>query len=126
MEVRDIMRTEVETCGPEMTIETVASMMKEFNLGSIPVLGDGELKGMITDRDIVIYGIASQFPVDAPINLIMSSEAPLMGTPVMTVEDAANIMVKNRVRCLPIVEDGRVIGVLALSDVTVDEGQEIL
>ncbi|SOC40719.1 CBS domain-containing protein [Salinicoccus kekensis] len=126
MEVRDIMRTEVETCGLEMTIEAVASMMKEFNIGSIPVLGNGELKGTITDRDIVISGIASHFPVDTPINLIMSSETPLMGTPVMTIEDAADIMIKNRMRCLPIVEDDRVVGVLALNDVTADEGQEIL
>ncbi|MCD2137572.1 CBS domain-containing protein [Salinicoccus halitifaciens] len=124
MEVRDIMRTEVETCGPEMTIETVASMMKEFDLGSIPVLGDGELKGMITDRDIVIRGIASHFPMDTPIDLIMASDAPLMGTPIMSVEDAADIMVKNRLRCLPIVEEGRVVGMLVLSDVTVDEDQE--
>jgi|SRR5699024_3248244 len=121
MKVRDIMTTEVETCGPETTIEEVASMLGDQDVGSIPVVEKGNLKGMITDRDLVIRGIASQFPMDSPVNRIMSSDVPTTGTPDMEVEDAADLMANNQVRRLPIVEDYRIVGIVALSDVAVNE-----
>lgn len=121
MKVRDIMTTEVETCGPETTIEEVASMMGDQDVGSIPVVEKGNLKGMITDRDLVIRGIASQFPLDAPMNRVMSSDVPTTGTPDMEVDEAADLMANNQVRRLPIVEDNRVVGIVALADVAVDE-----
>lgn len=121
MKVKDIMTAEVETCGPETTIEEVASMMGDQDVGSIPVVEKGNLKGMITDRDLVIRGIASQFPLDAPVNRIMSSDVPTTGTPDMEVEEAADLMANNQVRRLPIVEDNRIVGIVALADIAVDE-----
>ena len=121
MKVRDIMTAEVETCGPETTIEEVAAMMKDQDVGSIPVVDKGNMKGMITDRDLVIRGIASQFPLDAPVNRIMTSEAPLTGTPDMDVAEAADLMANAQVRRLPIVEDHRIVGIVALGDVAVKE-----
>lgn len=121
MKVKDIMTTEVETCGPETTIEEVASMMGDQDVGSIPVVEKGNLKGMITDRDLVIRGIASQFPLDAPMNRVMSSDVPTTGTPDMEVDEAADLMANNQVRRLPILEDNRVVGIVALADVAVDE-----
>lgn len=121
MKVRDIMTAEVKTCNPEATIEEVAAMMSDQDVGSIPVVEKGNLKGMITDRDLVIRGIASQFPLDAPVNRIMSSDVPTTGTPDMEIEEAADLMANNQVRRLPIVEDNRVVGILALGDVAVKE-----
>ncbi|MHC0552844.1 CBS domain-containing protein [Salinicoccus sp. CNSTN-B1] len=120
MKVKEIMTTEVETCGPETTVQQVASKMMELDVGSIPVTEDGNLRGIITDRDLVIRGIASQFSLETPINRILSSSY-VTGTPDMDVEEAANIMAQEQVRRLPIIEDNKVVGIVALGDVAVDE-----
>ncbi|MFC3419949.1 CBS domain-containing protein [Salinicoccus hispanicus] len=120
MKVNEIMTTEVETCGPETTIQEVASKMMELDVGSIPVTEDGNLRGIITDRDLVIRGIAAQFSLDTPVNRILSSDN-VTGTPDMDVEEAANIMAQQQIRRLPIIEDNRVVGIVSLGDVAVDE-----
>ncbi len=120
MKVKDIMTTEIETCGPETTVQQVASKMMELDVGSIPVTEDGNLRGIITDRDLVIRGIASQFSLETPINRILSSSY-VTGTPDMDVEEAANIMAQEQVRRLPIIEDNKVVGIVTLGDVAVDE-----
>ncbi|GAA3731444.1 CBS domain-containing protein [Salinicoccus jeotgali] len=120
MQVKEIMTTEIETCGPETTVQQVASKMMELDVGSIPVTEDGNLRGIITDRDLVIRGIASQFSLETPINRILSSSF-VTGTPDMDVEEAANIMAQEQVRRLPIIEDNKVVGIVALGDVAVDE-----
>ncbi|WP_031548103.1 CBS domain-containing protein [Salinicoccus luteus] len=120
MKVREIMTTEVETCGPETTIQEVASKMMELDVGSIPVTEDGNLRGIITDRDLVIRGIASQFSLETPVNRILSSDN-VTGTPDMDVEEAANLMAQEQIRRLPIIEDNRVAGIISLGDVAVDE-----
>lgn len=120
MKVREIMTTEVETCGPETTIQEVASKMMELDVGSIPVTEDGNLRGIITDRDLVIRGIASQFSLETPVNRILSSDN-VTGTPDMDVEEAANLMAQEQIRRLPIIEDNRVAGIVSLGDVAVDE-----
>lgn len=120
MKVREIMTTEVETCGPETTIQEVASKMMELDVGSIPVTEDGNLRGIITDRDLVIRGIASQFSLETPVNRILSSDN-VTGTPDMDVEEAANLMAQEQIRRLPIIEDNRVVGIVSLGDVAVDE-----
>jgi CBS domain-containing protein len=120
MKVREIMTTEVETCGPETTIQEVASKMMELDVGSIPVTEDGNLRGIITDRDLVIRGIASQFSLETPVNRILSSDN-VTGTPDMDVEEAANLMAQEQIRRLPIIEDNKVAGIVSLGDVAVDE-----
>ncbi|MCG1008480.1 CBS domain-containing protein [Salinicoccus sp. ID82-1] len=120
MKVSEIMTTEVETCGPETTIQEVASKMMELDVGSIPVTEGGNLRGIITDRDLVIRGIAAQFSLDTPVNRIISSDN-ITGTPDMDVEEAANLMAQQRIRRLPIIEDNKVVGIVSLGDVAVDE-----
>ncbi|TVT28957.1 CBS domain-containing protein [Salinicoccus cyprini] len=120
MKVSEIMTTEVETCGPETTIQEVASKMMELDVGSIPVTEGGNLRGIITDRDLVIRGIAAQFSLDTPVNRIISSDN-ITGTPDMDVEEAANLMAQQQIRRLPIIEDNKVVGIVSLGDVAVDE-----
>lgn len=76
--------------------------------------------GMITDRDLVIRGIASQFSAETPISRILSSDT-LTGTKDMDVEEAANIMAKHQIRRLPIVEDNKITGIVSLGDVAVKD-----
>ena len=66
MKVREIMTKEVGTATLDSTIEDVAAMMKEEDVGAIPVVDDGELAGIVTDRDIVIRCIAGGRPPPIP------------------------------------------------------------
>ncbi|WP_142826810.1 CBS domain-containing protein [Planococcus soli] len=118
MKIEDIMTTDVETCRPESTLQEVASMMREINVGSIPICEDGRLVGIVTDRDIVIRGLAEQIPSDAAIAEILSAEV-ITGTVSLTVEEAAELMAIHKIRRLPIVANERIIGIVSLGDLAI-------
>lgn len=121
MKVTEIMTSQVETCTTDTPIQEVATQMVNLDVGSIPVTGDdGKLAGIITDRDIVTRGVAAQVSFDTPVGKILSSD-PITGTPDMEVEEAAAMMASNQIRRLPIVEDNRVVGIVALGDIAVKD-----
>ena len=118
MKIKEIMTTDVETCMPESTLQEVASKMREINVGSIPICEDGRLVGIVTDRDIVIRGLAEQIPSDAPVSEILSAEV-ITGTEDLTVEEAAELMASHKIRRLPIVAGNQVIGIVSLGDLAI-------
>lgn len=120
MKVTEIMTKEVETCSSDTPIQAVATQMMNLDVGSIPVTDNDKLVGIITDRDIVVRGIASQFSLDTPVGQILSSDL-VTGTADMDVEDAATVMAEHQIRRLPIVEDDKLIGIVALGDVAVKD-----
>lgn len=128
MKVSEIMTSQVETCSTDTPIQEVASQMLSLDVGSIPVVENGKLAGIITDRDIVIRGIASQFSLDTPVGQILSSDL-VTGTPDMDTEDAAMLMAEHQIRRLPIVDNDQIVGIVSLGDVAVkdpsDEESEI-
>jgi CBS domain-containing protein len=109
MRITDIMTRDVETCSPDATLQEVSSRMLDWDVGSIPIVENDQLVGIITDRDIVIRGIAAQFSLDTPVRQILSSDL-VTGTMDMDVEDASTLMAENQIRRLPIVEDNRLLG----------------
>ncbi len=120
MRIEEIMTTDVETCKPESTLQEVASKMREINVGSIPICEDRQLVGIVTDRDIVVRGIAEQIPSDAPISEILSDEV-ITGTANLTVEEAVELMANHKIHRLPIVVNKRIIGIVSLSDLTISD-----
>ncbi|TWT27796.1 CBS domain-containing protein [Planomicrobium sp. CPCC 101110] len=122
MKVTEIMTTDVETCTTDTAIQAVAVQMLNLDVGSIPVVdtNGGGLVGIITDRDIVIRGIAAQFSLDTPVGQILSSDL-VTGTPDMDVEDAATLMAEHQIRRLPICEDNKLLGIVALGDIAVKD-----
>ena len=120
MKVTEIMTTDVETCSPEANLQEIAIRMLELDVGSIPVSDDNKLIGIITDRDIVTRGIASQFSLDTPVSRILSSDM-VTGTKDMDVEKAASLMAQHQIRRLPIVENDKVVGIVSLGDIAVKD-----
>ncbi len=120
MKVTEIMTSDVETCSPNSTIQEVAAKMKDLDVGSIPIVEDGRLKGTVTDRDIVIRGVAEQVSFDSPISNVFSSDV-ITGTADMTVEEAANLMAEHQIRRLPIIENDRLAGIVSLGDIAVKD-----
>lgn len=120
MKVADIMTKEVDTCNPEHSLQEVAAKMKEINVGSIPICENEKLVGIITDRDIVVRGIADNLSLESAVSEILS-ENMVTGSKDMTVEEAAELMADHQIRRLPIVENEKVIGIVSLGDIAVKD-----
>lgn len=120
--IRDIMTSNVETCTLLDNVFEVAVKMKDLNVGAIPIVdGDGgKLVGMITDRDIVIRGIAEKHPPSSKVEQVMSDHL-VTGTPDMSTQEATKLMAEHKIRRLPIVEGDKLVGIIALGDFAVNE-----
>jgi CBS domain-containing protein len=117
MQVQEIMQRNVAIADPNMTVRDVARKMRADNIGALPVGENDRLIGMVTDRDIVMRGIASdRAPGNITVREVMSA-----GVSYCFEDDdaqaAAQIMAKHQVRRLPVLNrDKRLVGVVALAD----------
>ncbi|WP_124728008.1 CBS domain-containing protein [Staphylospora marina] len=118
--VRDIMSTDIEYVSPQDNVFEAAVLMKDHNIGAVPVVENGQLRGMVTDRDLVIRNIAERRPNSAPVGEIMSTRL-VYCTPDMSVDEAARLMAEAQVRRLPVVENNRLIGMVSLGDLAVHQ-----
>ncbi len=117
MEVGDIMTRRVITVGQDEPVTAAVRLLRRYNLGALPVCdAAGRLRGMVTDRDIVLRCLGQENdPAATPISEIMSRGIVTAGRG-DSVGQAAAVMAKDRVRRLPVVENGRVVGMLSLCD----------
>lgn len=118
--LREIMSTDVQAVAPQDNVYEVANKMRGSNVGMIPVVENGELRGVITDRDLVTRGIANKKPNSGSVSDIMSTNL-VYGTPDMSVDEAAQLMAQAQVRRLPVVENNRVVGVVSIGDLAVQQ-----
>lgn len=118
--IRDIMTTNVECVTLLDNAYEVACKMRDNNVGIIPVVDENQnCIGVITDRDLVIRGIAEKRSGSNAVKELMSSEL-VTGTPDMDVNEAAKLMAQKQIRRLPIVENGKLVGIVAMADLAVD------
>ena len=106
MKVRDIMTSEgLASASLDTTLEEIASMMKEHDVGAIPIVDEDEkLAGIITDRDIVVRAIADgQEPSSCTAEDILSEQLQTIGQDA-EIEEAADLMARHKIRRLPVVE----------------------
>ena len=117
MKVRDIMTRNIASVNPVTTVTEAARLMEQYNVGSIPVCDKNRLVGIVTDRDIVVRNVAcGKDPADTPIRDVMSAGVTTV-TPDTEIADVAKVMGTRRIRRLPVVENNRLVGMLALGDV---------
>lgn len=117
MKVSDIMSDRVVTVNQDEPVITAARLFKRYNLGVLPVCDDGgRLRGMLTDRDVVLRCTASGLdPKNVMIRDIMT-RGVITTSPECDVNAAAKQMSGDQVRRLPVVSDGRLVGILSLCD----------
>jgi CBS domain-containing protein len=124
MKVRDAMTERVTTASPETTLEEIASMMKSEDTGAIPVVDDGELVGIVTDRDIVIRCVADGGdPSDMTAEELVSENLETID-PDSDLDEAIELMSTKQIRRLPVVENGELVGILSIGDIAVKQGDE--
>lgn len=114
--LRDIMTTNVTYSNPQDPVMQAAQKMKQLNVGSIPVCDANQnVIGMITDRDICLRCVADNLPNSTPVQQVMSQNV-VTASPDMTVDKAAHLMSERQIRRLPVVENGKMVGMVAIGD----------
>jgi CBS domain-containing protein len=120
MKARDVMSKSLVSVAPNDTVERAAILMKEYNIGSIPVCSGDRLVGIVTDRDITLRAVSSGADTThETVNSVMTNN-PVTASPDMSVEDISRIMSQQQIRRIPIVENGRVVGIVALGDLATE------
>lgn len=98
------------------TATDAAQKMKSADIGSVVVHNNNGLSGIITDRDIVLRNIATGKSADSTCRDIMSSSL-ITADPEMSVERAAELMSSNQIKRIPVVENGKTVGMVAMADI---------
>lgn len=120
MKVKEIMSRDIASLSSDDTIERAAQMMKQYDVGSIPVCRQENVIGIVTDRDITLRCVATGQDVkQQKVSDIMTAD-PVVGSPDMNVSDAAKIMSEKQIRRLPIVENNNLVGIVALGDISLE------
>ncbi|MFT4416863.1 CBS domain-containing protein [Fredinandcohnia humi] len=117
------MTENVASVSPNQTIKEAAELMSQYNVGAIPVVENGQLRGIITDRDITLRTTAEGRSSDTPVAHVMSSTL-VKGSPEMSVDEASNLMSQHQIRRLPIVENNNLVGIVALGDLATNNTYE--
>jgi CBS domain-containing protein len=123
----DILRSKghtVHSVRPDDTVLAALGVMAEHDIGAVLVLDGDEVVGILTERDyarkVALVGRASK---DSPVRSIMTADVVCV-PPTGTVQDCMELMTERRVRHLPVVENGRVVGLVSIGDLvkaTIDE-----
>jgi CBS domain-containing protein len=117
MRAEDVMTREPVTLGPEATLGEAATLMRQEDCGSIPIVEAGRLVGIVTDRDIVIRAVAAgKDPRSTRISEIMSAD-PVCIDPKTDVDEASKVMADRQIRRLPVVDDGKLVGILVIGQI---------
>lgn len=116
--VREVMTDQLWCCTPKDNVYEAAALMKEHNVGFCPIVEGTKIVGVVTDRDLVIRSIAERHPGSNSIENVMTPD-PVCCSPDTTVDEAAEIMAQKKIRRLPVVENGELVGVVAIGDLAV-------
>jgi CBS domain-containing protein len=123
MKISEVMTPNPKTVKPGDSIQTAARIMRDEDTGVVPVVEDGRVAGMVTDRDIVIRAVADG-DFNAKISDIVTDDV-ITATPDMSTADAAALMSEHQIRRLPVVdEDDRLVGIVSLGDLAVKEHRD--
>jgi len=116
MKLKDLMTKQVLTVHPEEQVEVAARIMARNNIGSIPVCdAQGKLCGLVTDRDLVVRCMAAEGMTKMKVRDVMTGNV-ITAVPDMDAAMAAHLMGRKQIRRLPVMEAGKLCGVISLGD----------
>jgi CBS domain-containing protein len=117
MRVSDAMTASPSTIEPADSVTEAARRMQAEDVGALPVVQSGELVGMVTDRDLVIHVLAKDLDPNKTQVAEVCSQDPIVAQPDEPLDEALSLMAAEKVRRLPVVSEGRLVGILAQADV---------
>lgn len=118
--VKDIMSTDCVTATTKDNIYELAVLMKQHDIGFIPIVEGKKLIGVVTDRDLVTRGYAEKHSGSTSVSEVLTNDIKTIAS-TTSVDEAARLMANNQIRRLPVVDNGTLIGVVAIGDLAVRE-----
>jgi len=120
MLVRDIMNKDVVTTKPDITVKEAAAIMSRYHIGSIVMISDGKIVGIITERNILVSIADGRDPELTTIEEIMAKKVITI-EPGKTIDDAVGLMAEKKIKKLPVVDGDKLVGIITASDIIVVE-----
>jgi len=119
MKLRELMTNPVIRIHPDESVAVAARTLARYNIGILPVCGaDGRLRGLVTDRDLVTRCVAAgKSPANTTVREVMTPRL-ICAAPDMDAAEAANLMGREQIRRLPVVENGRLCSMVSLGDLS--------
>jgi CBS domain-containing protein len=124
MLVRHVMTEAPRSLSEDMTAADAAGIMRSFDVGVVPVVRDEELVGLVTDRDLVIRVVAEREDPSAIRLGDIATASPVTISPDANLSDARQLMANHRVRRLPVLKSGALVGILSLGDLALSHRSE--
>ena len=115
--VGDLMTGDPQSCGPEETVQSAAARMRDGKISCLGVVDAGAFIGLVTTRDLTGKVLAAGLPASTPVRAVMSG-TPISLPPEALGADVLNLMLERRIGHLPVVEAGRLIGMITQTDIT--------
>jgi CBS domain-containing protein len=128
MHVRDVLSGKsslVHSCTPDDTLADVADLMVGHNIGSLLVMQDEEMVGIITERDILRACAATRGPLEFLKVSERMTRCPIVASPNDEVADIMCIMTERRIRHVPVVERGQLVGIISIGDTVKAQHDEL-
>lgn len=121
MKIREVMTPDAQCVRPDETLVDAAGLMRQLDVGVLPVCEENEIVGMITDRDIAIRAVAdARHPATTMVREVMSPGTILVYED-QEVEEAIQIMEQHQIRRAPVMNrEDRLVGIISLGDIAVD------
>jgi CBS domain-containing protein len=117
MQIKDVMTRKVVSIAPEESVSVAARSLSRNNSGSLPVCtGDGGLRGVVTDRDIVLRSVAANEDAGQQAVRGIMTRRLITVAPEDSLEQAAGLMAMEQVRRLPVVSAGKLVGMVSTKD----------
>lgn len=123
MKIRDVMTPNPKTVSPNDTIQAAAQVMQTEDTGAVPVVQNGQVLAVVTDRDIVVRVVAEGGSFSSPVGNI-ATKSVICATPEMSTREAGELMSEHQIRRLPVVENDRLVGIVSIGDLAVKEGKD--
>jgi len=119
MPIEDVARTEVVTVTPDTPLHDIGQLMHDETVGSVVVLDDGKPRGVVTDRDVAVYGVASDRPAEELLARNVMEENLFHVGVDDSVRGVIKRMRRRSVRRVPVTDDGDLVGIVTLDDLLV-------
>jgi len=115
----------VHTCSPDDVLADVVDLLVGHNIGSLVVLSGGEMVGIITERDILRATAATRGPLASVKVHERMTRCPIVASPRDDLTDVMGVMTERRIRHLPVVERGQLIGIISIGDLVKAQHDEL-
>lgn len=117
MKISEVMSTSVVSVSPTQSVAEAAKLMSDNNIGAVPVADNGKIRGMLTDRDIVLRCVAQNLSAQTTKAGDVMTTGPVFVTGDTDVNDAMMLMSNEQVRRLPVLQNGKLAGFVSLADI---------